>query len=237
MFGEERSNPRFSLQVYHITGSRILSRSFQVQALSTTDSVGSSQTKAQEDAEMNLDEPSPHALNDSDSDEAEDGDDEDDPANVAMVPLADMMNARYGCENVRVHLPSGDSVVIVRPFRPSFSTRNTIFEWPRPDLFIRANKSYALLHPWYPRAYAKTQWNTYGDPPNSDLLRRYGHVDQVPLANGGLGNPADIVEIRADHVMEIVQHKLPQPTGPWSSERINWWLEEGGDECIPFSTC
>ena len=82
-----------------------------------------------------------------------------------------------------------------------------------------------------------TQWNTYGDPPNSDLLRRYGHVDQVPLANGGLGNPADIVEIRADHLMEIVQHKLPQQTGPWTSERVNWWLEEGGDECIPLSTC
>ena len=83
----------------------------------------------------------------------------------------------------------------------------------------------------------KTQWNTYGDPPNSDLLRRYGHVDQVPLANGSLGNPADIVEIRADHLMEIVKHKLPQQTGPWSSERINWWLEEGGDECISLSTC
>lgn len=87
-------------------GSRILSRSFQVEALSTTDSVDSSQTRAQEeDAEMNLDEPSPHSLNENDSDETEDGDDEDDPANVAMVPLADMLNARYGCENVRVHRP------------------------------------------------------------------------------------------------------------------------------------
>ena len=84
-------------------GSRILSRSFQVEALSTTDSVDSSQTTAQEDVEMNLDEPSPHALNDNDSDESEDGDEEDDPANVTMVPLADMLNARYGCENVRVH--------------------------------------------------------------------------------------------------------------------------------------
>ena len=85
-------------------GSRILSRSFQVEALSTTGSVDSSQTKAlaQEDAEMNLDEPSPpHSLDVSDEDETED--DEDDPANVAMVPLADMLNARYGCENVRVH--------------------------------------------------------------------------------------------------------------------------------------
>lgn len=86
-------------------GSLILSRSFQVEALLTTDSVDSSPTRAQEDAEMNLDEPSPQALNDNDLDETEDGDDGDDPANVAMVPLADMLNARYGCENVRVHRP------------------------------------------------------------------------------------------------------------------------------------
>ena len=84
-------------------GSRILSRSFQVETLSTANRVDSSQPGAEEDAEMNLDEPSPRALNDNDSDETED--DEDDPANVAMVPLADMMNARYGCENVRVHGP------------------------------------------------------------------------------------------------------------------------------------
>lgn len=127
MFGEERSNPQYSLQLYHIMGSRILSRSFQVEPLSTTDNADSSQTGAREDAEMNLDEPSPHALDDSDG--TEDGDDEDDPANVAMVPLADMLNARYGCENVRVHLPSKDSVVMVRPFRPSSSTRSTNFEW------------------------------------------------------------------------------------------------------------
>jgi len=87
-------------------GSRILSRSFQVEALSTTDTVDSNQMRAQEDAEMKLDEPPPHAVNDdNDSDETEDGDDEDDPANVAMVPLADMLNARYGCENVRVYRP------------------------------------------------------------------------------------------------------------------------------------
>ena len=75
------------------------------------------------------------------------------------------------------------------------------------------------------------QWNTYGDPPNSDLLRRYGHVDQVPLAGGGLGNPADIVEIRADLVMEVIVQNYPQWAGPRSTERVDWWLEEGGDEC------
>jgi SET domain-containing protein 6 len=70
------------------------------------------------------------------------------------------------------------------------------------------------------------------------LLRRYGHVDQVPLANGaGLGNPADVVEIRADLVMSSVEQKIPEHASPRSSERVDWWLEEGGDECITLYTC
>jgi SET domain-containing protein 6 len=69
------------------------------------------------------------------------------------------------------------------------------------------------------------------------LLRRYGHVDQVPLANGGLGNPADIVEIRADLVVATVEQRVPQQSSPWSSERVSWWLEEGGDEYIALFTC
>jgi SET domain-containing protein 6 len=87
-------------------GSRILSRSFQVEAHG--ESVDLSQTPADEDAEMSLGEPSPHALNDSGLNETEgdeDSDDDDDSSNVAMVPLADMLNARYGCENVRVRHP------------------------------------------------------------------------------------------------------------------------------------
>ena len=124
------------------------------------------------------------------------------------------------------------------PFRPSFSMRNTTFEWSRPDLFVRANKSWVLV-PVYrdARVFMRNKWNTYGDPPNSDLLRRYGHVDQVPLANGGLGNPADIVEIRADLVVATVEQRISQQSSPWSSERVSWWLEEGGDECITLFTC
>lgn len=108
MFGEKHPNPHYSLEAYHIMGSCILSRSFQVEALSTTDGVDASPTLVGEDAEMSIDEPSSHALNDDDSDEIEDDDDSDDddsPANVAMVPMADMLNARYGCDNVRVHRP------------------------------------------------------------------------------------------------------------------------------------
>ncbi len=87
-------------------GSRILSRSFQVEAPSAVTSTDSDQTLTQEDSEMSIDELSPNSLN-NDLDETIDDEDSDgdDPENVAMVPMADMLNARYGCENVRVHHP------------------------------------------------------------------------------------------------------------------------------------
>lgn len=74
------------------------------------------------------------------------------------------------------------------------------------------------------------QWNTYGDPPNTDLLRRYGHVDLIPLTQGGEGNPADIAEIRADLVVLVAAQQDATLSPESSKERIDWWLEEGGDE-------
>ena len=72
------------------------------------------------------------------------------------------------------------------------------------------------------------QFNTYGDPPNSDLLRRYGHVDLIPMDSGVRGNPADIVDIRADTVLNVLRSQTKNIDG--LLERIEWWLEEGGDE-------
>lgn len=72
------------------------------------------------------------------------------------------------------------------------------------------------------------QWNTYGDPPNSDLLRRYGHVDVVQMKDGSQGNPADVVDIRANLILDIVRTDTGE--GGAFTDRIDWWLEEGGDE-------
>jgi SET domain-containing protein 6 len=76
-------------------------------------------------------------------------------------------------------------------------------------------------------------YNTYAHPPNSDLLRRYGHVDIIPPSL--VGNEEDEVEIRCDLVVEIVKQMLIAKGGwdekEWDMDgRVEFWLEEGGDE-------
>ena len=70
------------------------------------------------------------------------------------------------------------------------------------------------------------QWNTYQDLPNSELLRGFGHVDWVPLPGGGFGNPGDVAEVRADVLVKA------GAAPPDVEKRIDWWLEEGGDEYV-----
>ena len=85
------------------------------------------------------------------------------------------------------------------------------------------------------------QWNTYGDLPNSELLRCFGHVDYLPMTLPNtspkvFGNPGDVVEIRADVVVRCAvgaslrsQNSIGDAVDGMV-ERIDWWLEEGGDE-------
>jgi len=130
-------------------GSRILSRSFQVEAQPRTDGTHAL-ALGHEDAEMDLDDSSliPHGSGNTENiedDSGSDGDDDDDPANVAMVPMADMLNARYGCANVSVRLapllyPLG-LTNYTNPSRLNFFTKSEISEWSRRDPFVRANKS------------------------------------------------------------------------------------------------
>lgn len=78
-----------------------------------------------------------------------------------------------------------------------------------------------------------SQYNTYGDPPNADLLRRYGHVDVIPVSEGGdgEGNPMDEVEIPANLSLAVVaDHLQKDPNDTCLKERIDWWLEEGEEE-------
>ncbi|QRW21763.1 RuBisCO LSMT substrate-binding protein [Rhizoctonia solani] len=107
---------------------------------------------------------------------------------VAMVPMADMLNARYGGENAKL---------FYEPHVLKMVTTKAI-------------------------AAGDQIWNTYGDPPNSDLLRRYGYVDEP-------GKGLDIVEIQGSLVVECAASYLFL-SSEQQKERVGWWLEMGGDD-------
>jgi SET domain-containing protein 6 len=52
----------------------------------------------------------------------------------------------------------------------------------------------------------------------------------IPLPQGGEGNPSDIVEVRADLVVSTLAQQNCGISPALTKERIDWWLEEGGDE-------
>ena len=113
----------FSLDRYHLNGSRILSRSFHVEKWRgehTEEDSDEDDNDAGEDSAMDIDpqeqraaetsgqpgqeEALPHGPGElqveGDNDDDSDDEDREDPADVAMVPMADMLNARFESENV-----------------------------------------------------------------------------------------------------------------------------------------
>lgn len=48
----------------------------------------------------------------------------------------------------------------------------------------------------------------------------------MPLPGGGFGNPGDVAEVRADVLVKA------GAAPPDVEKRIDWWLEEGGDEYV-----
>ncbi|KAG9309236.1 hypothetical protein JVU11DRAFT_10716 [Chiua virens] len=222
----------YTLEAYHRAGSRILSRSFTVSRWTVGDNVEENDPNEAEvddhldtpiESSMHIDEPDPPQLEniieglDSNSED----DEEDDPSDIAMVPMADLLNAKWGSENAKLFYESQMLRMV--------TTKN-----------IRQ---------------CEQIFNTYGDPPNSDLLRRYGHVDLVrlhppssvhthgidgdvemgddkdPETISCLGNPSDVVEIRADLIVHMVKKsRSGSKTEDDVRARIEWWLDEGEDD-------
>ena len=216
-------------------GSLILSRSFHVEEgaeEADEDSEGEGEGEAVGDGSaMNISGASqagaqgsslggaaaPDADAYSDDDEQSNGesgeeneDDAESVSHIAMVPWADMLNARHGCDNARL---------FYEPERLAMQSTRAIRQ-------------------------GEQIWNVYGDPPNSDLLRRYGHTDAE--------NPADVVEITADLVAGTVettaalqrslamhekrhkgkQSERGQTVTRTREERIEFLLEADLDECV-----
>ncbi|KAI0935355.1 hypothetical protein AcV7_003817 [Taiwanofungus camphoratus] len=213
LFPAELTPKYFSLERYHMMGSRILSRSFHVEpwreeneeyTIETNNrilevDVMSDASHQHEPLDAQVD-PVGVGDDEGEDDETVDDDDMEDPADVTMVPMADMLNASFEAENAKLfyekfHL----KMVTTKP--------------------IKAGEQI---------------WNTYGDPPNSDLLRRYGYVDVVPLRppQQGEGNPADVVEIRADLVVSVTVKRISGDV----QERVDWWLENADDDTFVIGT-
>ncbi|KAE9389886.1 SET domain-containing protein, partial [Gymnopus androsaceus JB14] len=211
LFPLEAISGHYSLQQYHLMGSRILSRSFDVERTGTDEeSPHEPDTEADKStgSAMDVDTPeTPTVAEDTseaqDDRSSEDGDGgEENPVDVSMVPIADLLNARFGAENAKLFYDETELKMI--------ATKE-----------IKAGEQI---------------WNTYGDLPNVELLRRYGHVDLLPLPGGGKGNPADVVEIRADLVLSTFSETSGASSAVSNVERIDWWLEEGGDDVFVLDT-
>ncbi|CAE6374464.1 unnamed protein product [Rhizoctonia solani] len=208
LFPPSQLDSHYTLEQFHIMGSRILSRSFHVEedgtekedpeevnpdvSMESSKSMDVDQSREEENPQSEVRESENENEQEEDGDsDSEDGEKVDD---VAMVPMADMLNARYGGENAK------------------------LFYEPR-VLKMVTTKAIAA---------GDQIWNTYGDPPNSDLLRRYGYVDE--LAKG-----LDIVEVQGSLVVECAVSYLPL-SPEQQKERVDWWLEMGGDDTFTLDT-
>lgn len=199
LFLPEHLDRWYTLDRYHVMGSRILSRSFQVEPWDPPEEDGAPAEMDTDDDAQNLPEPAEGHRGEVGEERDGDSDDEGhgDPDDVAMVPMADILNARYGCNNARLFHEQLELKMV---------TTKTI-------------------------GAGDQIWNTYGELPNSELLRRYGHVDVFELPEGGQGNPGDVVEVPANVFVSPVLSVGPQGASAETlQERIDLWLEESGDD-------
>lgn len=213
----------YSVDMYHRMGSSILSRSFHVKRdlrYAEPDEADVSSAPAEVTVTRNVpdeernDEPeddtpedgsTAHSHDDDDASESsseggEEGEDED-VADISMVPMADMLNARFASENTRLF-------------------------YKKQALEMRCTK---------PIAEGEQLLNTYGNPPNSDLVRRYGFIDEP--------NRGDLVELPAERVVDTAVGKLCAATQGEEGviraamqERFEWACTElGVDEVFLLS--
>ncbi|GHJ88587.1 hypothetical protein NliqN6_4989 [Naganishia liquefaciens] len=238
-----RQIKHFSVDDFHVQGSRMLSRSFSVPKSSADrDLLGDVSMQSGEDqgdgsdAAMSADgvdgeaeqagEVKNHREDEerdvSDAEENNDDDDDDDDSDTeaeeeeVMVPVADILNAAFDLDNANLSFEDG---------RCQMSSTKRI-------------------------AKGEQIFNTYGGPSNSYLLRRYGHVDALPLPTDLVkrfslelrtwpyGNVADDFEISGEVVLEAVvedwRERNKGKAGDETAfrakmvERVDRWLEASG---------
>ncbi|OAX37925.1 SET domain-containing protein [Rhizopogon vinicolor AM-OR11-026] len=217
LFPSEKIDTWYTLQQYHIAGNRILSRSFQVERWKGEvgpDSSDEHEYVPEDSAENTQADTSIGSAMDvdgtGDGDEGLDGESSDSDSDDSDIDDSDV-----------AMVPMADLL------NARYDSENAKLFYEEHHLQMVTTK---------PIKAGEQIFNTYGDPPNSDLLRRYGHVDLVPCPHlkGALGNPQDIVEIRADLVVKVVCGGVANDEK--YQQRIDWWLDEGGDDVFVLDT-
>lgn len=168
----------YSLDMYHVMGSRILSRAFHVKGARDSEDVEEEEEEEEDDS-------------------SETDDEHESIEEISMVPMADMLNARNGFDNA--HLFYKLHTLEMRATQP-----------------IKAGEQI---------------WNTYGDPPNSDLLRRYGYAD--------LANPGDVVEINLTNLIDARMAQEKDKSNAKQTafvERLQWACSLGVEEVSPLTS-
>ncbi|GAC93658.1 nucleus protein [Pseudozyma hubeiensis SY62] len=191
---QEELQQWYSLDTYHIMGSRILSRSFHVK----------SRKKGLEGKTVDMDD-----LDGEDEDEDEDEEAEvlEDEGEAGIIEADETNEAGESDQGEDDDDEDGDDDdddddddseeeeqenVIDISMTPMADMLNARFESDNARLFY---KSHVLEMRATKAITAGEQiFNTYADPPNSDLLRRYGHVDEP--------NGSDVVELDANFVLQ-----------------------------------
>ncbi|EIN11537.1 SET domain-containing protein [Punctularia strigosozonata HHB-11173 SS5] len=219
IFQPEAIESTYSLRRFHIMGSRILSRCFTVEKWSGDEDHDAEDAQTEEEAEHA--EAGDASFVSSDAGGTQSGqnnmDVDEEPAAGPVLGDAEDSEDEDDSGDVAM-VPMADML------NARYGSENAKLFYESRDLRMVTTK---------PIASGEQIWNTYGDPPNSDLLRRYGHVDLLALSDGdGMGNPSDIVEVRADLVLNHVNSKKQSHE---LEERIDWWLEEGGDDVFVFT--
>ena len=222
----------YSLDTYHIMGSRILSRSFHVK----------SRKKGLEGKTVDMDvlDGDDDDQNDEDESEAEVLEDEGETEDQTQADAHEAVENREEDEQDvgDVNDDSDDNDddeddvdddddddeeeqenVMDISMTPMADMLNARFESDNARLFY---KSHVLeMRATKPIAQGEQIFNTYADPPNSDLLRRYGHVDEP--------NGSDVVELDAKLILQAavthVSSFLPASTQELQKdleERLEW---------------
>ncbi|KAF8520448.1 SET domain-containing protein [Hysterangium stoloniferum] len=213
LFPKDKLETQYNLKKYHLMGSRILSRSFRVERWSGEEE-GS-------DADHPAMEPMTNQVDGMDVDTVEHhSDDANEPVDVGE-------NSESMDDEDDEDDPSDVAMVpLADMLNARYKSENARLCYDSEHLQMICIRDITA---------GEQIWNTYGDPPNSDLLRRHGHVDVVCMPNGLQGNPADVVEIRADLIVDVLRSQSLE-TEPYLVEKVDWWLEQGGDDGFVLET-